>query len=212
MRNSWGSDWGEGGYFWVSYYDESFARDHGLGGYGGATSYSVVEDTGNYSRAYQYDKLGVTDHWGFDSTRVWGANRFTAASTQTITAAGFYALSSPTRYEVWAGRTLRSLSRRASGTVRAAGLHHRAALQDVARCTRARGSWSPSSWSRRARRTPWPSSARRAAWMSGATAKAGPELPEPRRHAVDRRDLRAGREQCLHQGLRRVTASSAAPA
>ena len=28
-------DWGDGGYFWVSYYDRSFARDQGLGGYGG---------------------------------------------------------------------------------------------------------------------------------------------------------------------------------
>ena len=53
------------GYFWVSYYDRSFARDQRLGGYGGATSYAVVEDTGNYARVYQYDKLGVTDHWGF---------------------------------------------------------------------------------------------------------------------------------------------------
>jgi hypothetical protein len=117
VRNSWGSGWGEDGYFWVSYYDGSFARDQGLGGYGGATSYAVVEDAGNYARVYQYDRLGVTDHWGFDSTRVWGANRFTAAATQTIAAAGFYALSSSTRYEVWAGRTLRSLSLRASGTV-----------------------------------------------------------------------------------------------
>jgi C1A family cysteine protease len=121
VRNSWGGAWGEGGYFWVSYYDESFARDQGLGGYGGATSYSLVEDPGNYSRAYQYDKLGVTDHWGYNSSRVWGANRFKAAATQTIAAAGFYALSSSTRYEVWAGRTLRSLRLRASGTVELPG-------------------------------------------------------------------------------------------
>jgi hypothetical protein len=121
VRNSWGSGWGEDGYFWVSYYDGSFAREQGLGGYGGATSYAVVEDTDNYLRAYQYDKLGVTGHWGFGSTRVWGANRFTAASTQRIAAAGFYALSSSTRYEVWAGRTLRSLNLRASGTVELPG-------------------------------------------------------------------------------------------
>jgi hypothetical protein len=121
VRNSWGSAWGENGHFWVSYYDESFARDQGLGGYGGATSYSLVEDPGNYSRVYQYDKLGVTDHWGYSSSRVWGANRFKAAATQTIAAAGFYTLSSSTRYQVWAGRTLRSLRLRASGTVELPG-------------------------------------------------------------------------------------------
>lgn len=116
VRNSWGDGWGESGCFWVSYYDRSFARDQGLGGYGGGVSYSVIEDVGNYSRVYQYDKLGVTDRWGFGDARVWGANRFTAAKTQRIAAAGFYTLASSTSYEVWAGRTLRSLRLRAAGT------------------------------------------------------------------------------------------------
>ncbi len=116
MRNTWGDSWGDGGYFWVSYYDRSFAKEQGLGGLGGMTSYSVVEDADNYSRVYQYDKLGVTARAGFRGTRVWGANRFTAAGTQTISAASFYALASSTRYEVWAGRSLKTLSKRASGT------------------------------------------------------------------------------------------------
>ena len=104
VRNTWGADWGDGGYFWVSYYDRSFAREQGLRGLGGMTSYSVVEDADNYARVYQYDELGVTTHGGFGIPRVWGANRFTAAPTQTVSAAGFYTLSSSTRYEVWAGR------------------------------------------------------------------------------------------------------------
>ncbi len=79
------------------------------------TSYSDVQDVGNYSRVYQYDKLGVTAHTGFRAIRVWGANRFTAAETQTIAAASFYALASSTRYEVWAGRSLRALRMRAQG-------------------------------------------------------------------------------------------------
>jgi C1A family cysteine protease len=115
VRNSWGSAWGDGGYFWVSYYDRSFARDQGLGGYGGATSYAGVEGTDNYARVYQYDKLGVTDHWGYGVPRVWGATRYTAAATQAISAAGFYTLSSSTRYLVWAGPTLNSLTLRAQG-------------------------------------------------------------------------------------------------
>jgi C1A family cysteine protease len=116
VRNTWGDSFGDGGYFWVSYYDRSFARDQGLGGLGGMTSYSVVEDADNYSKVYQYDKLGVTAHAGFGIARVWGANRFTAAQRQTISAASFYTLASSTRYEVWAGRSLRTLSKRASGT------------------------------------------------------------------------------------------------
>jgi hypothetical protein len=116
VRNSWGTGFGDGGYFWVSYYDRSFAREQGLGGFGGMTSYSAVEDKGNYSRIYQRDKLGVTAHTGYKSTRVWGANRFTARSARRITAASFYTLASSTRYQVYAGRTFRRLSLRASGT------------------------------------------------------------------------------------------------
>ena len=116
VRNTWGDDFGEDGYFWVSYYDGSFALDRGTGTWGGCTSYSDVQGVSNYSRIYQYDKLGVNSHWGYGISRVWGANRFTAATTQSIAAAGFYTLSSSTRYEVWAGRSFSSLSLRASGT------------------------------------------------------------------------------------------------
>lgn len=115
VRNSWGSGFADGGYFWVSYYDRSFARDQGLGGYGGCTSYATVEGTDNYTGIYQYDDLGVTDHWGYDSPRVWGAARFTATATQAISAAAFYTLSSSTRYQVWAGPTLKTLTLHASG-------------------------------------------------------------------------------------------------
>ena len=116
VRNSWGDAFGDGGYFWVSYYDESFARDQGLGGLGGMSSYSDVESTTDYSREYQYDKLGVTAHAGYRNTLVWGANRFTAAADQTISAASFYVLSGKTKYQVWTGGSLKTLRLRATGT------------------------------------------------------------------------------------------------
>ncbi len=66
---------------------------------------------------YGYDKLGVTDRIGYpDGSPIWAANRFTARSIRSIVAVGFYTLSSGTPYEVWAGRSLTTLTRRASGT------------------------------------------------------------------------------------------------
>jgi hypothetical protein len=47
----------------------------------------------------------------------WAANRFRAKASERIVAAGFYAPVSGTGYEVWAGPSLRSLTRRGSGTI-----------------------------------------------------------------------------------------------
>ena len=114
VRNSWGAGYGDHGYFWVSYYDRSFAFDD-------CTSYSRVDPTSDYTRNYQYDRLGWTTSLGYpnaaDASVAWGANRFTAKAAERIVAAGFYAPVAGTSYEVWAGGALGSLSKRASGTV-----------------------------------------------------------------------------------------------
>ncbi len=114
VRNSWGAEWGDHGYFWVSYYDRSFAFDD-------CTSYSRVEPTSDYRRNYQYDTLGWTASWGYtgvpDPSVAWAANRFTAKGTESIVAEGFYAPAAGTKYQVWAGAALDSLKLRGTGTI-----------------------------------------------------------------------------------------------
>ena len=211
VRNSWGAGFGDGGYFWVSYYDASFALDQGTGTWGGATSYSAVEEVTNYSRIYQYDALGVNSHWGYGSSRVWGANRFAVTSTQNIAAASFYTLSSSTQYEVWAGRSFASLSLRATGTTGPARVRHGSLRQEAARLRRTA--------LRRSREAELPRrdlpTRHRAAHhrlVAGGIRTARSKLHEPQRLEMDRRRARPREHQCLPQGLRRVTGGRAAPA
>lgn len=90
-RNSWGSDWGDGGYFHVSYYDESFA-------WGALHSFSSAEAPDNYDGIYQYDPLGMVGSLGYGGPTAWGANMFTASADSKVAAAGFYAMTPRTTY------------------------------------------------------------------------------------------------------------------
>ena len=83
VRNNWGTDWGESGYFYVSYYDTVF-------GYGELTAFDLNQPTTNYDSIYQYDLLGWVTSIGYGSTTGYFANVFTASSSQSLSAVGFY--------------------------------------------------------------------------------------------------------------------------
>ncbi|MFA5162801.1 MAG: lectin like domain-containing protein [Elusimicrobiales bacterium] len=99
VKNSWGTGWGNAGYFYVSYYDAAFAaRIADDTAYFGAVF--GANNTSNYDRSYQYDPLG----WAYSypsATGTWFANMFTStASSEAITGAGFYTYSPATSYEM----------------------------------------------------------------------------------------------------------------
>ena len=120
VKNSWGTDHGLGGYFWISYYDVSFGK--------GLAVFSGVEGAGNHDAVYQYDALGRsawTQPAGGDES-AWFANRFLGAGSGDLSAVAFYTPVPGTAYEVRVASSLAGVAEApaaATGTVAVAGYH-----------------------------------------------------------------------------------------
>jgi len=120
VKNSWGADMGDSGFFWIAYDDENAIKT--------ARAYKST-DVCTYGTIYQYDTLGRTGSTGyFFSTTGWGANVFTAASGGQLGAVAFHTLGHNTAYEVYVydtfnGSSFSGLLASASGTLSNAGYH-----------------------------------------------------------------------------------------
>lgn len=92
-QNSWGEEFGDDGVFYVSYYDTNVGTHNVV--------YTRIEDTDNYDHIYQSDLCGWRGKLGFEKEEIYAANVFTANGDESVVAAGFYATSADTEYEVY---------------------------------------------------------------------------------------------------------------
>lgn len=92
-KNSWGEDFGQNGFFYISYYDQN------IGVYG--VSYTGVEPADNYDQIYQSDLLGWTGSIGYNEPLAWFSSVYQAEKTSTVQAAGFYATDADTYYDIY---------------------------------------------------------------------------------------------------------------
>ena len=96
IRNSWGNDWGDGGYFYMSY-DTKISN---FGVYVGAA--------GSDTMTYQYDMHGKVTTVGYYSDTAWFSNIFTAAADHSIKAIAFYTAGQGATYEIYIKKAVHS--------------------------------------------------------------------------------------------------------
>lgn len=96
--NSWGEEFGDQGYFYVSYYDSNIGVHNIV--------YTGVEPVDNYDVIYQSDLCGWVGQIGYGKESVWFANVYQVGEGEELAAAGFYATGENTEYEMYVARHL----------------------------------------------------------------------------------------------------------
>jgi C1A family cysteine protease len=90
VKNSWGPDWGDHGYFHVSYYDARI---------GGEGAIFTAESKTNYLRQYEYDPLGWVVSYGLNTDSAYFANVFTSQGQEDLAAISFYTVATNAQWK-----------------------------------------------------------------------------------------------------------------
>lgn len=92
-QNSWGTEFGENGVFYVSYEDVHMGEN--------CVAYTRIDSPDNYEKIYQTDLCGWVGQLGYDSETCWFSNVYETGETrELVRAVSFYATGPNTEYEI----------------------------------------------------------------------------------------------------------------
>jgi len=119
-KNSWGTDWGYSGYFWISYYDKHACQNPTMG----AVSLREVEPM-QYANVYYHDYHGWRDAL---VTATMAFNAFTAENDELLQSVSFFTTTDSvnytvTIYDTFSGGELSNPMGDVSGMAVCTGLH-----------------------------------------------------------------------------------------
>ena len=139
IKNSWGSNWGMGGYFWISYYDRSIYEEVDGEPVGTTITFLKMTQPDTWDNNYSYDGGGGINWYYFldDNTEepipmALMANIYTARYKERLSAVSFYTIQENTAYTVYVYRDVdtsisptggRFPSAIVSGVLETAGYH-----------------------------------------------------------------------------------------
>jgi C1A family cysteine protease len=93
VKNSYGTDFGKEGYFYISYEDLNVGTRNVM--------FTQIDDTDNYDNIYQSDWLGFIGQIGYGEDTAYFANVYQTNGKELLKAVSFYATDQESTYEIY---------------------------------------------------------------------------------------------------------------